>query len=624
MACLFLLIAVLFYICGRLHAWYKHSLVPMTASNSATGMKSSRNATVFRPRAVIIRRVRNYLKPGRISRKRELGTVPTEPACRVENGHITAVAEATIKIEALIKAADDQKLPLGESLYLQWMTSNLQDVVMSQKAEIGQLKAANSLHHLIIPATPPQDARAEHEIAELKNELARSGEETRKAKIHRRELEDRLARMENERETNEVKAEKAETLEQMIINLKAELTHQRTTAKHDRKLLTEARNKIRSRDTELSEAAKAMTATQDQLKQVQDTCAEAMTAIQDQMSVLPGEPHVCDHGACQAIVQQELAALKEAKDVEIMELRIANDTETRALRRSLEASMTNFNTKSFKVSLLEGDLEGAKRGCESAVIENSTLRRAGQQIEVENAELKLKLSTMQREIASEKAKYKQLEGLQSLERTTLAPPVAHLGRSDDAAIPFENLPLSWPRPRVVEPEPTQTTRIAARVRAPMRSQTQAAGDDTSPLPTPSSSSAGLCQPARKQMDKLNEDDFAMRMKKYADQATNLHQKWNRANMTNAAGSGDVVKNFQEILRSWEYVKPEMLQESKLGQAVMRVLGTEGKWQGQPLAAISGVRRPPHVLMIKLGKEIQSKMAEMGQDQENKGGKRSRS
>jgi len=77
------------------------------------------------------------------------------------------------------------------------------------------------------------------------------------------------------------------------------------------------------------------------------------------------------------------------------------------------------------------------------------------------------------------------------------------------------------------------------------------------------------------------------------------------------------------LRNWDYVKPEMLKESKLEQAVMKMVGTEGKWQGAPSAAISSGRRPPHALMVKLGKDIQLKVAGMGQDHESKGGKRSR-
>ncbi len=690
MACLVIFIAMLSYICGRLHAWYKHSLIALATSHSVIGTEHSQNPAVFRPRAVYVRRIRTYLKPGHILQKRGSETVVTEPACREQKEHENAIAEAKVKIEAIKDAAEQYKLPLGESLYLAFTTEKLENVVKKQQAEIDTLKAAKALSHPVILATPPHDVKAEQEVTELKTRLASSGEEIKKAKRQYRQLEDLITRTKKELELIEVRAEKAETLEQKVFSVQAELTNQRTAAKHERRGLTEAQTKIRRLNKELSEATEGMTKMQDEMKELKDTCDGEVVAAQlaedlmstksddykeklrvseaecqklqsnlhalqtklDHTSALSGEPHVCDHRPCLAAIQEGLAALQEGKDLEIAELRITNDTEMRALKRSLEVSTINFNTKSFKVSLLEGDLADARHRCKSTEIENVNLRTAGQQIEVDKAELKLRISTMQKEVAAEKAKCKQLESLRSLEHTTSAPSTADFGRSDDAPIPFENLPLSWPRPSVAEPEPTKAAKIAARVRAPMRSQTQVAGVDgngavakpTEPADdasTPSSSSppslsdgsressksssstTELCQPGRKHMDKLNEDDFGMRMRKYADHATGLHQKWNRANMTSAAGSGDVVKNFQEILRNWDYVKPEMLKESKLEQAVMKMVGTEGKWQGAPSAAISSGRRPPHALMVKLGKDIQLKVAGMGQDHESKGGKRSR-
>jgi len=110
-ACLFILVALFFYIFGRLHAWYKKSLIMAVNDNSVIGTEYLKNTAAFHPRAIYVPWIRNYLKPGQIIQKRGSETVLTEPACHGGKKHSNAVAEATIKIEAIRNAVEDRKLP---------------------------------------------------------------------------------------------------------------------------------------------------------------------------------------------------------------------------------------------------------------------------------------------------------------------------------------------------------------------------------------------------------------------------------------------------------------------------------------------------------------------------------
>lgn len=212
MACLIIFVAVLFYIFGLLQSWYEQILTRTAGSDSVTDtnhaeighskISHSENGhskschsenghtkigpakieSVFRPRAIFVRHVRHFLKPRRAIPKPRSNTKPTEQPCAEMSKHEKALAEAGLKIEVLMKAAWDDKIPLGESLYLRSVKEDLQCIIEEQEKDIQQLKETNARHRPISSLNSLRNTEAEQEVADLKTRLAASEHENQLAK----------------------------------------------------------------------------------------------------------------------------------------------------------------------------------------------------------------------------------------------------------------------------------------------------------------------------------------------------------------------------------------------------------------------------------------------------------
>ncbi len=241
----------------------------------------------------------------------------------------------------------------------------------------------------------------------------------------------------------------------------------------------------------------------------------------------------------------------------------------------------------------------------------------GQRLVDENAALKATIEALtsegqqlQADYICLRSKMERLENESTALRLELNPVPRFTGRIDEAPIPWENLPVERLRPNIPAPEPTQAARVAGRAKAqPRRRQ----GDGMAESPETETASEG----GQKPMAALSEHEFTERMKRISETAVRSHQKWNSSLMNQSDGAAQVASNFQDLLKNWEWVKPEMVESSRLQAAAERIVATEGRWV-PGLMAPHSIGHRARVGMVKMGRDILAAIGEMNGGEEGRG------